>query len=282
MRSTRMTAVVAGVVMMAGLTACNGGKSDNAGSGGSGGSGAGQSPLQVALASLKTAAQQTGGKKSAEVDGTLKNATSTASMKGAMDWSQGMRMNLDIKQSAGMLAGRPTKAVYTSDAMYMNMGMPMGGKSWVKYDYDVLAKKMGPAGALIKDQMNNNNPTRAMELLIASGKVKEAGKEDVRGVQATHYTGTLSISELTRMQSKNVSESDMKALEQQLKTSGAGQEAIDLWISSDNLLVKKREHLVGGKLPYDSTVFYSNYGTKVPDQTPAAGDTVDFDKVGKP
>ncbi|WP_315975478.1 hypothetical protein [Streptomyces nigrescens] len=281
MRSTRMTAVVAGVVMMAGLTACNGGKSDNAGGSG-GGSGSGQSPLQVALASLKTAAQQTDGKKSAEVDGTLKNATSTQSMKGAMDWSQGMRMNLDIKQSAGMMAGRPTKAVYTSDAMYMNMGTPVGGKSWIKYDYDALAKKMGPAGALIKDQMNNNNPTRAMELLIASGKVKAVGKEDVRGVQASHYTGTLSISELTRMQSKNVSETDMKALEQQLKTSGAGQESIDLWIGPDNLLVKKREQLVGGKVPYDSTVFYSNYGTKVTDQTPPAGDTVDFDKVGKP
>ncbi|UZJ30804.1 hypothetical protein [Streptomyces endophytica] len=281
MRSTRMTAVVAGVVMMAGLTACNGSKSDDAGGSG-GGSGSGQSPLQVALASLKTAAQQTDGKKSAEVDGTLKNATSTQSMKGAMDWSQGMRMNLDIKQSAGMMAGRPTKAVYTSDAMYMNMGTPVGGKSWIKYDYDALAKKMGPAGALIKDQMNNNNPTRAMELLIASGKVKAAGKEDVRGVQATHYTGTLSISELTRMQSKNVSETDMKALEQQLKTSGAGQESIDLWIGPDNLLVKKREQLVGGKVPYDSTVFYSHYGTKVTDQTPSAGDTVDFDKVGKP
>ncbi|WP_030413002.1 hypothetical protein [Streptomyces sp. NRRL S-1448] len=52
--------------------------------------------------------------------------------------------------------------------------------------------------------------------------------------------------------------------------------------NTPRLLLKKREHLVGGKLPYDSTVFYSNYGTKVPDETPAAGDSVDFDKVGKP
>lgn len=271
--------------MVGGLTACNGGKSDNAG--GSGGAGSNQSPLQAALASLKTASQQTDGKKSAKVDGTVKNGPATTTMKGAMDWSQGMRMDVDITSSgsASPMAGKPVKAVYTPQAMYMNMGaagLPVGGKNWVKYDYDTLAKKMGPAGALLKDQMNNNNPNRAMELLIASGKVKAAGKEDVRGVQATHYTGTLSVSELTRMQSKSISEQDLKALEQQLKAAGTKNETIDLWISSDNLLVKKREQMAGGANTFDSTVYYSDYGTKVTVTEPPAGETVDFDKVSQP
>ncbi len=284
MRSTRMAAVVAGVVMVAGLTACNGTKSDNAG--GSGG-GSGKSPLEAALASLKTASEQTDGKKSAKVDGEVKNGPSTQTMKGAMDWSDGMRMDVDITQSGGQspMAGKPMKALYTPTAMFMNMGaagMPLGGKNWVKYDYDALAKKMGPAGALLKDQMNNNNPNRAMQLLIASGKVEEAGKEDVRGVQATHYTGTLSVSELTRMQSKSISEQDLKALEQQLKQAGTENETIDLWISSDNLLVKKREQMTGGATTFDSTVYYSDYGTKVTVTEPPAGDTVDFDKVSQP
>ncbi|MFI6766462.1 hypothetical protein [Streptomyces sp. NPDC050355] len=284
MRSTRMAAVVAGVVMVAGLTACNGGKSDNAG--GSGG-GSGKSPLEAALASLKTASEKTDGKKSAKVDGEIKNGPSTQTMKGAMDWSDGMRMDVDITQAGGQspVAGKPMKALYTPTAMFMNMGaagMPVGGKNWVKYDYDALAKKMGPAGALLKDQMNNNNPNRAMQLLIASGKVKEAGKEDVRGVQATHYTGTLSVSELTRMQSKSLSEQDLKALEAQLKAAGTENETIDLWISSDNLLVKKREQMTGGATTFDSTVYYSDYGTKVTVTEPPAGDTVDFDKVSQP
>ncbi len=258
--------------MMAGLTACNGGKSDNAG--GSGGSGAGQSPLQVALASLKTAAQQTGGKKSAQIDGTQKVGAATRTMKGAMDWSNGINMKLDITMSGGasMGAGKPMKALYTPDAMYMNMGMPMGGKSWIKYDYDALAKK-GPAGALIKDMMQNNDPSRSVDLLIASGKVKAAGKEDVRGVQATHYTGTVDVAELAKMQSKSLTESDLKALEQQLKQSGASTETIDVWVGSDNLLVKKREQM-NGKQPYDATVYYSHYGTKVSVTPPPASDTL--------
>ncbi|MFG2224247.1 hypothetical protein [Streptomyces sp. NPDC048644] len=283
MRSTRITAVVAGAVMMAGLTACNGGN----GSGGTSSDAAGekQSPLDVALASLKTAARQTDGKKSAKVEGTVKNGPSNQTMKGALDWSQGMRMNVDITQSGqSPMAGKPVKALYTPDAMFMNMGaagMPVAGKNWVKYDYDALAKKMGPTGALLKDQMQNNNPTRAMELMIASGKVKEVGKEDVRGVQATHFTGTLSVQELTRMQSKNLSEADLKALEAQMEQAGSKAETIDLWISSDNLLVKKRERMDSSATSFDSTVFYSDYGTKVTAEEPPAGETVDFDKVSQ-
>ncbi|MFI9049456.1 hypothetical protein [Streptomyces sp. NPDC053427] len=287
MRSTRMTAIAAGVVIMvAGLSACNdkGGDGDKAGgstggssSTGGGGDTAGKSPLDSALASLKQASEQTNGKQSAKVDGTTKSGTTTQTMKGAMDWSKGMNMTVDITTSGAgaMGSGKPMKALYTPDAMYMNMGMPMQGKSWIKYDYDVMAKKMGPAGSVMKDMMQNNNPGRSVDLLVASGKVKEVGKEDVRGVQATHFTGTLSVSELTRMQSKNVSEADLKALEQQLKQSGATTETIDLWVGSDNLLVKKREQLQG-KAPYDSTVFYSDYGTKVSVTPPSPSDTFDY------
>ncbi|MFE7663679.1 hypothetical protein ACWIG3_06460 [Streptomyces celluloflavus] len=282
MRNKRMVAAVAGVVVMAGLTACGGGK--GGGEAASDTAVVKKSPLELALASLRTASQQTDGKKSAKVEGTVKNGPSTQSMKGALDWSQGMRMDVDITQAGGQspVAGKPVKALYTPQAMYMNMGaagLPVSGKSWVKYDYDALTRKLGPAGALLKDQMQNNNPTRAVELLIASGKVKEAGKEDVRGVQATRYTGTLTVSELTRMQSKSFSEADRKALQQQMQQTGRESETIDLWIDSENLLVKKRERSDSMASAFDSTVYYSDYGTKVAVTEPPASETVDFDKV---
>lgn len=263
--------------MAAGLTACNGGKSDDNAGGSGGGAGSkqsNQSPLDVALASLKQASQQVNSKKSAQIDGIQKVGPTTRTMKGAMDWSNGINMTLDMTTTGGQLmgSGKPMKALYTPQAMYMNMGMPMGGKNWIKYDYEVLAKQ-GPAGALIKDAMQNNDPGKSVDLLIASGKVKEAGKEDVRGVQATHYTGTVDVAELIKMQAKSLSASDLKALEQQLKKSGATTETIDLWVSSDNLLVKKREQM-DGKQATDSTVFYSHYGTKVDVTPPPAGDVM--------
>ncbi|MEV0368562.1 hypothetical protein AB0I10_01790 [Streptomyces sp. NPDC050636] len=279
MRSTRITAAVAGVVMLVGgLTACNGGKDDNGGSssssGGSDAAGKDSQPKSP-LDQLKMVSQQTNGKHSAKIDGTVKNGPAEQSMKGAMDWANGMNMAVDITQKGAAGSGKPMKALYTPDAMYMNMGMPIQGKSWIKYDYDVMAKKMGAAGALMKDMMQNNNPSRSVDMLIASNKVKEVGKEDVRGVQATHFTGTLGVAELARMQSKSVSEADLKSLEKQLELSGAKTETIDLWIDSDNLLVKKREQM-DGKTPYDSTVFYSDYGTKVSVTPPPASETTDY------
>ncbi|MFI0710958.1 hypothetical protein ACH4SK_09915 [Streptomyces inhibens] len=79
---------------------------------------------------------------------------------------------------------------------------------------------------------------------------------------------------------QNISDDQIKALEKRLELSGAKNETIDLWIDSDNLLVKKREQM-DGKTAYDSTAFYSDYGTKVSVEEPPAGETVDFDKMGQ-
>ncbi|MFH8345929.1 hypothetical protein [Streptomyces sp. NPDC018045] len=280
MRTARITAVAAGVVMMAGLTACGGKDGGNKADGGDGGSKG--SPLQAAAAALRTASEKTGSENSAKVEGTNQLGGATQSLKGEMDWSNGLRMSVEMSAkggaAAGLGGGKPMKAVYTPEAMYLNLGL--GGKPWMKYDYDALAKQSA-AGALIKDQMQNNNPTRSMELVIASGKAKKVGTEDVRGVQATRYTATIDVAELSRMQaSKNFSEKDMKALEDLLKQSGTKNETIDLWIGPDNLLVKKREQARNNQGGMDSTVYYSDYGTKVTATEPPASQTADAAKIG--
>ncbi|MFD7665541.1 hypothetical protein [Streptomyces sp. NPDC059788] len=277
MRTARITALAAGVVMMAGLTAC-GGKDGGDKAGGDNAAGGG-SPVQAAVAALRTASEKTGSENSAKVEGTNKLGQATQTIKGEMDWSNGIRMNAEITQQGSALGGgKPMKAVYTPQAMFMNLNL--GGKPWMKYDYDALAKQSA-AGALIKDQMQNNNPTRAMELVIASGKAKKVGTEDVRGVQATRYTATIDVAELSRMQaSKNFSEKDMKSLEDMLKQTGTKNETIDLWIGQDNLLVKKREQAKNNQGGLDSTVFYSDYGTKVTAQEPPASQVLDASKLG--
>ncbi|MFD0496464.1 LolA-like protein [Streptomyces rhizosphaericus] len=124
--------------------------------------------------------------------------------------------------------------------------------------------------------MQNNNPSRSVELLLATGKVKSVGSEDVKGVKATHYTGTVKVSEIAKMQSKELSQSDLDALQKQLETSGMDTETIDLWVDEENLLVKKREQAQSSSGAYDSTVFYSDYGTSVTVTEPSSSDTVDF------
>ncbi|MGY0059460.1 hypothetical protein ACWY4P_23375 [Streptomyces sp. LZ34] len=278
--------MLSGVVLVAGLTACGSDKDDSGKSNGKSGSDKAAESVGSPLAALKLASRQTDQQHSAKVEGTTQMGTQNSTMSGAMDWADGMHATMTITQKGGAvqsspLAGKPMEARYTPDAMFMNLGdefaAQAGGKHWMKYDYDTLAKQAGASGEFLKDQMQNTDPARSVQLLIATGQVKSVGTESVKGVKATHYTGTVKVSELAKMQSKDLSESDLTALQKQLETSGMETETIDLWIDGDNLLVKKREQADSNNGKYDSTVYYSDYGTKVTVEEPPASDTMNFE-----
>ncbi|MBO8191401.1 hypothetical protein ITI46_06810 [Streptomyces oryzae] len=286
MRRTRMAAAAAGIALMAGLTACGTEKADGGGSKGGDGKGGG-SALQGALTALKKASTATDKQNSAKVEGvneqTSQGRTMETRMNGAFDWSGGgMKGEADL--TMGTAGGQTAKARYLPDAMYVapSTGAP-GGKKWMKYDYDALAEKGGASGAMLKDQMQNNNPARSVQLVLASGKVKALGTETVRGKKTTHYSGTISVSELTRMQSKDLSEEDLQSLEQQFKQQGLKKEKIDLWIDENDLLVKKHEvaKSTDGATGVDATNYYSDYGTPVNVTAPPVGETSDAAQLMK-
>jgi len=275
---------------MAGLTAC-GGNSGSADSG-SGGSEDELSPAQAVLAELKQASKSTGEQQSAKVEADQTQATAQGEIatktEGTLDWSGGgttAEMTV-TQQGSGAKAlptsGKPMPARYTEDAMYINLGDEFAstagkGKHWMKYDYDKLAKQAGPSGALIKDQMQNNNPARSVDLLLASGKVKKVGSETVKGKKTDHYSGTIKVSELARMQSKKLTEKELDQLAAQLKQQGFETETVDLWIDGDDLLVKKQERAKGKNGDLDSSAYYTDYGTDVSVEAPSASDTMSFE-----
>ncbi|MFF7230012.1 hypothetical protein [Streptomyces sp. ISID311] len=281
MRSTRIAAAVAGAVMLVGsLSACNddGGKASGGGSSSGGSSdtaGGKQDPAQNPVDALKAAQEATAGKKTAKIDGSTTTTTTNGqvkqSTKGGLDWTQGMQMNVENTMTGGGSPGKPIKAIYTKDAVYMNMGAAMPGassKPWMKYSYAALSKQLGGSGTLFQDVLQNANPSQPIELLIASGTAKAVGKEAVNGVQATHYTGTVTMAQLSGKVSKSVRD----LVQKQLEKGGAKSEQLDVWIDADNLLVKKEEKL-GGKQPSSSTALFSDYGTKVDVAPPPASQT---------
>lgn len=292
MRQARIAMLAAGVVMAAGLTACGG--SGSKGSGGGSEEKNGLSPAQVAITELKQASKSTEQEKSAKVDGEQTQGTPRGEVatktEGSLDWSGGGTTGeLTVtQQGAGASAlptsGKPMPARYTEDAMYVNLGDGLAstagkGKHWIKYDYDKLAEQSGASGALIKDQMQNNNPARSVDLLLASGKVKKIGSETVKGEKTDHYGGTVEVAELARMQSEKLSEKELEQLADQLEQQGFKTQKIDLWIDGDDLLVKKQERAKGKNGEMKSTVYYSDYGTEVSVEAPPASDTLSFEEV---
>ena len=248
-----------------------------------------------AMVTLQKVADTTGQQQSAKVKGSITQDTprgeQETTMDGAMDWSQGgMLAEMSTVQSGGQVSGSPidglpTPTRYLADAYYVNLGGGFAstagqGAHWVKYDYGRLAEKLGPAGAFLKDQMQNNNPSRSVELLLATGEATEVGTETVDGQSTTHYRGSFKVADLADMQSQELSNAELQGLKDQLEANGMETETIDLWVNSDNLLVKKVESAESSQgMNIESTVHYSDYGTSVTVEAPDAADTIDFEQV---
>lgn len=132
----------------------------------------------------------------------------------------------------------------------------------------------------MKDQMQNTTPDQGVKALLASGDVKKTGQEDVRGVATTHYSGTVDVAELTAKNSE-LDAGQLAAFKKQLSDAGITTEKVDIWVDKNDLLVKKTERgqMKTGEL--NSTVFYSDYGTKVSVERPPASDSVDFSELLK-
>ncbi|MCX4845982.1 hypothetical protein [Streptomyces sp. NBC_00893] len=290
MRTSTVRRVCLSVAAAAALTsvaACSGsdsGKSDKQGSG---------VVKADPIAALLDVQKKTGGENSAKVEGTTQMGT-TMSMKqtGAIDWTDGLTGTMEITYTGGSMAdamkqtgGTGTmQARYFKDGYVVNMGdgfaKQTGGKHWINYSYADLAKMAGASGEAMKQQMQNTTPDQGVKSLLASGDVKKVGKEDVRGVSATHYSGTVDVAALTAKNSE-LDADQLEQLKKQLSDAGITTETVDIWVDDNDLLVKKTERgqMKTGEL--NSTVYYSDYGTKVSVEQPPAADTVDFAELLK-
>ncbi|WP_030930573.1 hypothetical protein [Streptomyces sp. NRRL S-646] len=291
MKSTtvrRVSLSIAAVTALSGVAAC----SSSAPSGkGDRDSGKGATHLSP-IAALRTAEKSTDGADSARVESTTTMGP-LMSMKGdgTLGWADGLTGTLTITYTGGTMADTmrllgttSMEARYLPDAYYAKMGDKFaeqaGGKHWIRYGYADLADLGGSSGAYLKDQMQNTTPNQSVKLLLASGDVKKAGTEKVRGVNTTHYSGTVDVADLARKNS-NLTASQLAGLKKQLTQAGVGTESVDIWVNDQNLLVKKVEkgRMAAGE--YTQTAYYSDYGVKVSAPKPPASDTEDFRQLLK-
>ncbi|MFD0414236.1 hypothetical protein [Streptomyces sp. NPDC127108] len=281
-------AVAAAAALTGGVTAC--GSSDDSGDSGDSGNakGSGKGGLSVSpIAALRTIENTTDKADSAKVESeTTMGSVMSMKAEGALGWADGLTGNMTITYTGGQMAETMRQAGTTSmearylpEAYYAKMGEQFaaqaGGKHWVKYAYDDLERIGGGSGAYMKDAMQNSTPHQSVKMLLASGDVKKVGEEKVRGVDTTHYSGTVNVAELAE-QSSGLSESQLADMKKQLEQAGITTETIDIWVNDENLLVKKTERgqMRTGRL--SATAYYSDYGTEVSAEEPPADDTADF------
>ncbi|MDV9171230.1 hypothetical protein R6V09_14000 [Streptomyces sp. W16] len=272
---------------LASVAAC-GGSSGSTGSSGKDDKAVGKGTAHVSpIAALRSAEQSTDKADSAKVESsTVLGSLMSMDAKGNLGWSDGISGTLTMNYTGGTMAdamraagSTSMEARYLPDAYYAKMGEKFaeqaGGKHWIKYAYDDLAKLGGSSGAYLKDQMQNSTPNQSVKLLLASGDVKKVGAESVRGQQTTHYSGTVNVADLASKNS-NLTASQLAGLKKQLTSAGVSTEQVDIWINAKDLLVKKVEKGEMSSGEYTQTAYYSDYGVKVEATVPPASDTEDF------
>ncbi|MFG3391965.1 LolA-like protein [Streptomyces parvus] len=285
----RMGTAVAAAAALTSMAACSG--SDSAGGSGKGKADAVAKASPVAA--LKQVQQKTGGAESAKVEGTTEMG-STMSMKqsGVIGWADGLSGAITVTYTGGTMGEALKKAGgdgsvearYFKDEYYANAGAGMaantGGKNWIRYSYKDLAELGGASGDVMQDQIQNSTPEEGVKALLASGDVKKVGQEDVRGVSATHYSGTVDVAELTA-ENSSLDAEQLAAFKEQLALAGVTTQTVDIWVDENDLLVKKTERAEMKTGTLNSTLFYSDYGSEVPSEKPEASDTVDFKELLK-
>jgi len=244
------------------------------------------------VAALRTAEKSTDGADSAKVESTTTmGSLMSMTADGALGWSDGLTGNLTITYTGGTLADTmrqlgttSMQARYLPDAYYARMGekfaQQAGGKHWIRYGYADLADIGGSSGAYLRDQMQNTTPNQSVKLLLASGDVKKVGTEKVRGVNTTHYSGTVDVADLAGKNS-SLSAGQLAGLKKQLTQAGVTTETVDIWVDGKDLLVKKVEKGEMSTGRYTQTAYYSDYGVKVSASRPPASDTEDFKELLK-
>ncbi|MEU9151657.1 hypothetical protein AB0D59_14120 [Streptomyces sp. NPDC048417] len=231
-----------------------------------------------AMTALRSAERSTHQARSVRVRSTtaLGSLMSTKA-EGTLGWTDGLTGMLTITYTGGSTAdlmrsldSTSLETRYLRDAYYAKVGpafaRQLGGKHWIKYPYDYLATLGGGSGAMMTDLMRNTTPNQSVRLLLASGDVRRTGEERVSGVHTTHYSGTVSVSDLS-------GESELR---DQLTQAGVGTETVDVWVDDQDLLVKKVEKAATANGAMTQTAYYSDYGVRVTAEQPPAGDTEDF------
>ncbi|MFR9675319.1 hypothetical protein [Streptomyces sp. TR06-5] len=275
------------------LTACTGGeKSDDAGATGEK-QVSRQTESHSALAVMTAATRRTSEAKSAKVSLEMTvpgNAGGTVRMSGVMGWDP-YAMDVTMSGSAMSTGGGPeqTRMVWVDDVMYMDMGeaatAEMDGKRWMKIDMGAIAESAeDPAMAeAMTSGMDNmgQSPAQQLGMLLDSPNIEFAGEQRIDGVDARHYTGSLTLQEaLDANKSLEVlDKKEREKLVEQLEASGMKEYRIEAWVDEDDLPVRIDAEMETPEGTVETTQRMSDYGTDLSVTAPPASQTVDLMKM---
>ena len=230
---------------------------------------------------IAAAGQKTKEAGSARVSFTLEmtggEANGTMSGDGVFD-QHGGRMTMDLGGLAGGALGSGQAEVIFNDLVYY-MKLPQAalsqlptGKTWLKFDLAALGKQQGLDLEQLT-QLNQSDPSQALQLLSGAEDFQEVGNEEVRGVETTHYRGTVDMAKVAENAPTNLQDDIRKIVEQ----TGDRAVPMDIWIDGDGLVrrLEWTQHLPQGTAMTMAEELY-DFGVDVDAAPPPANEVLDI------
>ena len=175
------------------------------------------------------------------------------------------------------------------DTFFMNLdelpgvsGKLPDGKHWVRITSDEMQKLSGTSLQQLRDQAQDNSPSRSLAYLNGlSGDAENLGDEVVNGQRTTHYRASVDFGKAA---------DDMPNLSDSMRQKLAkfGTVPVDLWVDDANRLVKMHFHMDGSAFSapagttVDMTMTMTDFDAAVDVSAPPADDVADYaDVVGQ-
>jgi len=186
-------------------------------------------------------------------------------------------LTIDLGGLTGVGTGQ-AEIVFDKLVYYMKLPAGAGaslppGKEWFKLDFAKLGKQQGLDLSQLM-QLNQSDPSQALDFIQgASDDFEEAGHEQVRGEQTTHYKGTIDLQKVAEEAPADVQEQYRKLSE----LSGNQKVPMDVWIGDDGLVRKiafTQAVPNGGSVKMEEE-FY-DFGTDEQVEVPADDEVVDL------
>jgi hypothetical protein len=176
------------------------------------------------------------------------------------------------KQHARIVADLPMggpemEVIADGQVMYMRSEVlgELSGKDWMKVDldraYESLDIQVGSLG-----QIGQGTSEQLDALSQVSDGVTDHGREEVRGVETSHYSATI---DLNKIPGKNI--------DKLIEISGGSEFGVDVWIDDEQRIrrMEWEQALPGNGIGMTMIMEYVRFGVPVDIDTPDDGDVFD-------
>ena len=148
-------------------------------------------------------------------------------------------LTLDLGSLSGAFGGGAVDAVLSPEGIFVKLPSApggAGGRPWLKISLATLSEQAGlNLGSLA--QLQQSDPTQALTYLKgALDDVDEVGEDTLRGVETTHYRGTIDL----RRATASLPPEAQAAVEDAIASLGTSRIPADVWLDDDGRIRQLR------------------------------------------